>query len=300
MTTWPTGDDGRRPRGDPGAASPLTATPSRRLALFVAGFDERDARELCELDEVLATLQRLEAFSLVRATVEPDGEPRFRMLETIRGAAAARLDARPDAAAVRLRFVQGAAARAQEGADGLRDIEPARALAWMTWEAPNLRAALDHATALGEPDLAVQLAMTLATHGVRAGNAYESLRRLRAAMELGPLSAGIRSEALCALVNLCWMTGEPVDVAARAGEAVELARETGDGRREARALIALGSFGPPEHAVETLTAAIDLATRIGYQWAVNSGVDNLAGLHADAGRWKAAFDQFERSAAAAD
>lgn len=279
--------------------APADRDAFEQLALFVVGFDERDARALVGIDNVLPLLRRLEAFALVRADVEADGEPRFRMLETIRATAATRFDARTDAPAIRRRFVEQSAAHAQEAADALRDVEPEGALAWMTREAPNLRVALELATSLPEPALAVQLAMTLATHGVRAGNAFESLRRLRAAMALGPVPPGIRSEALCAIINLCWMTGDPVDVGALGGEAVALARQAGDPRREARALVALGSFGPPEVAVETLTAAIDVATRIGYQWALNAAMDNLATVHADAGRWKAALELLERSAEAA-
>ena len=51
--------------------------------------------------------------------------------------------------------------------------------------------------------------------------------------------------------------------------------------------------------METLTSAIEVATRIGYEWAVNVAIDNLADLHADAGRWSAALDLLERSAATA-
>jgi predicted ATPase/DNA-binding CsgD family transcriptional regulator len=279
--------------------SPSDRDVFEALSLFVAGFDERDARELGGLDDVLTPLRRLEAFALVQAHADLDGEPRFRMLETIRTAAAERLAARPDTHALRRRFVELSARHAQSAADALRDVEPGRSLAWMAAEAPNLRAALEIATAIPEPALAVQLAMTLATYGVRAGNARDSLRRLRAAMELGAVPPGIRSEALCAVVNLSWMTREPADFAAMASEAVDLAREAGDARREARALVALGSFGRQDEAVETLTSAIDLATRIDYQWAVNAAVDNLASLHADAGRWKAALELSERSAESA-
>ena len=95
------------------------------------------------------------------------------------------------------------------------------------------------------------------------------------------------------------MTRETADFEGLAQEAVALARQAGDARREARALVAVGSFGRQDRAVEVLTSAIELATRIGYEWAVSVAIDNLADLHANAGRWSAALDLLERSAATA-
>ena len=269
------------------------------LSIFPAPFDEGGARAVADADDILAVLRRLEAIALLQPMVEADGEPRFRILEPIRIVGEERLRARSDLETVERRFAHQAAERAQAAADALRDVHTGRALDWMAAEHPNLSAALAVTTRLGDAPSSVQLAMTLATFEVRAGNVRKSLDRLRAAMAVGPVPAGIRSEALCAVVNLCVMTSEDADLAAICREAIDLARAAGDGRREARALIALGSYGPPEDGDRLLSEAIESATAIGYTWAALAAMDNLASLRADRGEWRGALELLERSFALA-
>jgi predicted ATPase/DNA-binding NarL/FixJ family response regulator len=267
-----------------------------RLSIFVAPFDEEGARAIADVDDVLPVIRRLEAIALVQPLVDPDGEPRFRILDTIRHVAAGRLADDRDRDTLERRFVGHAAAAAQRAADALRDVRPGGALTWMTAEQPNLRAALAIAMRRGEANRSVQLAMTLATYGIRAGNVRESLDRLRHAMQLGPVDPAIRSEALCAIVNLSVAVQEKDDLTGMCREAIALARAAGDARREARALIALGSYGPRAEAEEILAEAVEFTARIGYTWATLAALDNLATAKAEAGQWKAALDLVERSA----
>jgi predicted ATPase/DNA-binding CsgD family transcriptional regulator len=269
------------------------------LSIFVAPFDELDARAMIDRDDVLPVLRRLEASALVQPQVERDGEPRFRILETVRAVGSARLARRDDADAIESRFVAQAARRAQGAADALRDVDSSDALAWMTAELPNLQAASALAVRRGDAESAVQLAMTLATHGVRAGNARQCLAALRVALAMGPVSAGVRSEALCAVLNLSAMTGEEADIVAIGREAIDLAEAAGDARREARALIALGSFGPHADAERVLRDAIVFSEAIGYAWATLTATLNLASLYAGDGRWSAALDAFRDAAGVA-
>jgi ATP/maltotriose-dependent transcriptional regulator MalT len=104
---------------------------------------------------------------------------------------------------------------------------------------------------------------------------------------------------MCAVVNLCVMTGEGADLVAMCREAIDLARAAGDGRREARALIALGSYGPPEDGERLLTETIEFATAIGYTWATLAAMDNLAALRAQRGEWRGALALLEQSFAIA-
>jgi non-specific serine/threonine protein kinase len=269
------------------------------VSIFPAPFDEPGARAVTGVDDVLPVLRRLDAIALLQPIVEVDGEPRFRILEPIRMVGEGRLGSRTDLEAVERRFVGQAASRAQEAADALRDVHPRGALDWMAAEHPNLSAALGVATRLEDAPSSVQLAMTLATFEVRAGNARKSLERLRAALAMGQVPAVIRSEALCAVVNLCVMTSEDADLVAMCREAIDLARAAGDGRREARALIALGSYGPPEDGDRILTEAIESATAIGYTWAALAAMDNLASLRAERGEWRGALALLEQSFAIA-
>jgi ATP/maltotriose-dependent transcriptional regulator MalT len=134
---------------------------------------------------------------------------------------------------------------------------------------------------------------------ISALNARRSLDRLRAALAVGQVPGVIRSEALCAEVNLCVMTGEDADLAAMCREAIDLARAAGDGRREARVLIALGTYGPPEDGDRVLTEAIQSATAIGYTWAALAAMDNLASLRAARGDWRGALALLQESFATA-
>jgi predicted ATPase/DNA-binding CsgD family transcriptional regulator len=269
------------------------------LTLFAAPFDEPGARAVTDAGDVLPLLGRLEASALIQPLADPDGEPRFRILEPVREVGAGRRSDRIDHQDAETRFVAQAAVRAQAAADALRDVHPGRALAWMAAEEPNLVAALDLAGRRMDAEHAVQLAMTLATYGVRAGNARTSLDRLREALARGPVPPAIRSEALCAVVNLCVITREDADVVGMCREAVALARVAGDTRREARALVALGSYGPADEAAAVLTEAIELATRIGYTWARLAAIDNLASIRASRGQWKHALELLEASSSAA-
>jgi predicted ATPase/DNA-binding CsgD family transcriptional regulator len=270
------------------------------LSIFVAPFDEPGAQAVLATDDVLPILRRLDAAGLLQPIVDTDGEPRFRILEPVRTVGEARRTASHDARAIERRFVGQAAARAQAAADRLRDAHPNRALGWMATEQPNLRAALAAATSAHDAPAAVQLAMTLATFGVRAGNARQSLHDVRAAMDIGPVPAGIRSEALCAIANLSTIVQEGLDVGPLCREAVELARSVRDGRRMVRAQIAAGMYGPRAQSVEVLVEALEFARSIGYGWAVVAASDNLANVYLDAGRWRDALDLLERRLAERD
>ena len=283
-----------------GLVDPPDRAVFEQLAVFVDGFDEPGAAAVTELADVLPNLRRLEAAALIRALADRDGEPRFAMLETIRAVGAKRLAARPDRDAIRRRFVATEAARAQAAADTLRDVaEQHAALTWMAAESSNLRSAYRSAVEHEHPAEAVQLAMTLATYGVRAGNPRECLARLREALLLGPVPPGIRSEALCAVVNLSVILDEPGDLVGMAREAVELAQVAREPRREARARVALGSYGPRSEAVAILQGAADFADRIEYAWAANAANVNLATTLLDAGRPKDALVVFRRELRAA-
>jgi len=276
--------------------TPEDRTAFGAMGVFAGGFDDEAAEAVTGIAPVLHTLRRLEGVSVITSTPTADGEPRFVMLETIRSVARRRLEGRGGREATERRFAEHFAARAQQAADGLRDLAPAPSLAWFSREIANVQAAYAVAVGLGDAALAVQLAMTMATYGVRSGSVRESLTRLRTAMELGDVPPGIRSEALSAVVNLRFMLGSTDGLAALAEEAVVLAEVAGHGRRRARAMVALGSYGPASEAARVLEEATDFADRIDYPWAAMAAAENLASVYADQGRLADALARLQRVA----
>jgi predicted ATPase/DNA-binding CsgD family transcriptional regulator len=220
----------------------------RRLAVFAGTFGLAAARALgadatVSAAEVLPALGRLVDKSLVVADVQAD-ESRYRLLETIRAFAAARLvDAEEDTAlrerhlAWFLRFVEAAEADRESDADGWR-----RAL---VLEYDNLRAALEWGLAAEDPRAGRQLAASLAWlwHLDRRGR--EGIGFLRRAIDRAPDEPSRLQARLMTGLALVADTAGPLDVEHdAAARAVELATDVGDEGLRALCLnlLAVGSF----------------------------------------------------------
>lgn len=220
----------------------------RRLAVFAGTFGLAAARELCAggtvpAAEVLPALGRLVDKSLVVADVTAE-ESRYRLLETIRAFAAARLVAAEEDTALRerhlawfLRFVETAEADRESDADAWR-----RAL---VLEYDNLRAAMEWGLAAEDPRAGRHLAASLAWlwHLDRRGR--EGIGFLRRAIDRVPDERSRLQARLLTGLALVADTAGPLDVERdAASRAVELATDVGD--EELRALclnlLAVGSF----------------------------------------------------------
>ena len=77
-----------------------------RLAVFVGGCTLEAAEAVCGGDGLLTGLSTLIDNSLLRQEEQPDGEPRFTMLETIRAYALERLEASGEAEEIRRRHAE--------------------------------------------------------------------------------------------------------------------------------------------------------------------------------------------------
>jgi predicted ATPase/DNA-binding CsgD family transcriptional regulator len=220
----------------------------RRLAVFAGTFGLAAARALCAggtvtAAEVLPALGRLVDKSLVVADVRAD-ESRYRLLETIRAFAAARLVEAQEDTALRerhltwfLRVVEAAEADRETDADGWR-----RAL---LLEYDNLRAALEWGLAAEEPRAGRQLAAALAWlwHSDRRGR--EGIGFLQRAIDRVPDERSHLQARLLTGLALVADTAGPLDVERdAAARAVELATDVGDEGLRALCLnlMAVGSF----------------------------------------------------------
>ncbi|MDT4993497.1 MAG: hypothetical protein QOH97_3389 [Actinoplanes sp.] len=204
----------------------------RRLAVFAGTFGLAAARALCAegavtAAEVLPALGRLVDKSLVVADVRAD-ESRYRLLETIRAFAAARLvEAQEDTAQRErhltwfLRFVESAEADRETDADRWR-----RAL---VLEYDNLRTAVEWGLAAEEPRAGRQLAAALAWlwHSDRRGR--EGIGFLRRAIDRVPDERSRLQARLLTGLALVADTAGPLDVERdAASRAVKLATDVGD------------------------------------------------------------------------
>ena len=132
----------------------------RRLAVFVGG---------CTLEAIEAvghgvTLDQVEALvdhSLLRRERDPEGEPRFSMLETIRAYGIEQLKQAGDLTAARRAQASYVLDVAEQAADELTGADQTVWLDRLEAEHPNLRAALRWALGQGEDETALRLGAAL-------------------------------------------------------------------------------------------------------------------------------------------
>jgi predicted ATPase/class 3 adenylate cyclase len=133
-----------------------------QLGVFVGGCRLDAAEALCKANlEILDGLQTLVEDSLLRRRADPDGEPRFWMLETIRDYACDLVEAEGDAEEARRRHAEHFAKSAEQLDVESRTGDHAAVIARLDEERGNLRAALDWAREQRDGELLVRLATAL-------------------------------------------------------------------------------------------------------------------------------------------
>ncbi|MFJ3922086.1 AfsR/SARP family transcriptional regulator [Streptomyces sp. NPDC090022] len=160
--------------------APPERTLMRRLAVFTGGFTLESAEAVCAgggiaADDVLDLLTRLVDRSLVVAAHPP---ARYRILESVLAYGRERLDEAGEAAALRQRHARHFTELAEHAAPLLHGGDQRRWLHVLDTEAPNLRAALEHAG----PD-GLRLVNSLAWYWHVRGRVGEALRSLDQALD---------------------------------------------------------------------------------------------------------------------
>jgi predicted ATPase/class 3 adenylate cyclase len=213
-----------------------------RLSIFEGGIDLAAAEAVCgpasELGiDVTDGLVELAEQSLVRS-VETDGEPRFRILETIRMFALEKLGARGEADVIAARHGDWFLALAQRIAPQLSGADQRTHLEQLEREHDNIRAALDRATAAGDGRVAIGLAFAVWRFWQKRGHLSEARRRLDA-MAAAPWSRddpSLRARLMEALGGVCWWQADIRSMRPAYAEAVEIWRRLGDKAELANAL----------------------------------------------------------------
>lgn len=238
----------------------------RRLAVFVDSWTLAAAEAVAGASgDALEALPMLVESNLAHAMPGRDGEPRFRMLETVRAFSMEQLDASGELSAARdrhadwcLAFIETANARL----DG-RDDGP-----WIErWELErdNLRSALAWRIEQGDAEAALRLAAAQLGFWYNRGpvsEGYEWLARGLALPAAGRVDPGLRVVALQAASLLAWTSGDADTARGLARDSLTLARDSGNGVGESWAHNLLGlaaiSRGDIATAMEHLDTAISL------------------------------------------
>ncbi|GAA1956411.1 helix-turn-helix transcriptional regulator [Amycolatopsis minnesotensis] len=239
----------------------------RRLAVFAGGCTLGAARSVCAGGTageggVLDSLGRLVDKSLVFVE-EHDGQARFRLLETIRDYAAAKLGEAGENDGARERHLDFYLSLAETAEPELdRDKDAWRAL--LQPEQENLRGALDWGLAAADPGRGRRLAAATAWLWNVHGRGHEGMAYLRRAADLVPDERSALQVRLLIGIAEVADTTAPLDHGA-AERGLEIATELGDERLRARCLglHALGRLFSDLAAAEKLALDAERAAEPG-------------------------------------
>jgi len=254
----------------------LLGAPERalfhRLAVFAGGFTVGAAEALTvslgDGRDVLESLTALVSHSLLRQDEQPDGEPRFAMLETIHAFARDRLAEAGEEDAARHAHLEVMLATAEEAVPYLRGPEQRTWFERLEREHDNLRAALDYALDRGHVDAAIRMAEALVRFWI-GGFLTEGRDRIdRVLGAAGPAhNRETRARLLLSHGVMTHMQGAPIEAAMIFEEAEELFREAGDERSVAVTLNHLSwsmyLAGEPTRAIALAEEALAVHERFG-------------------------------------
>jgi predicted ATPase/DNA-binding CsgD family transcriptional regulator len=269
------------------------------LGVFSGSFDEAAARAVTGDPQVLNRLRSLARVALIRVAADATGEPRFEMLETIRAFALRRLGETDELVEVHRRHGSLYADRAVAAADQVRTTSFSDRPAGAALADPNMQAAFERMVDLGETELALRIAASLASHAMQTGILRPALERLETAMALAGGSAGVRSDGLNALVSIRSALRQMADLGTLAAEAVALARLEGDPIRIVRTLITFGNWTASDRSAP-YTEAAEVAESVGYAWGAAVAWGSLADALWAAGRPAEAIAALLRALAASE
>ena len=274
----------------------------RRAGVFVGGWTVEGASAVWaeDPDEVstLEGLQRLVDRSLVRQEQQPDGEPRFVMLETIRDFALEQLSSAELAAVSRghADYFVGMAEQSE------RELTSRRQAAWLerlSREQGNLRAALRWSFDSGQPQLGARIAAAIWRFWETHGDLSEGLGWLEQALACPALDPQLRARSLAAAGSLARARGELERAQTLHNESLRCYGAADDELGVARALSNLGvvakELGDYARADTLYSRSLALRQKHGDRWGVAVVQNNRGALMRDMGKPSVARALYEES-----
>jgi predicted ATPase len=284
-----------------------------RLAVFFGGTSLETAENVAgqplglEFGEVLDAIASLVDNGLVRQVEAVDGEPRFKMLETIREFALERLTERGELEDAKNRHLQRFVELAETAEPELTRANQAVWLERLTEENDNIRGALAWSFESGQVELGLRLAGALVRFWSVRGLMTEGRRWLAEALAV---SAGVQPAVLgkaCFAAGFAALgQGDYPDARPSFERSLVLAREAGDQRLEAAALQQIGwlvmTAGNYEHdhvdrARQLAEKALEVAREIGDKLVQSGALNILAEIAAESGDDDTANSLYEESLA---
>jgi predicted ATPase/class 3 adenylate cyclase len=235
----------------------LLEPPDRRLferfSVFSGGADLAEAEAVCgpasDLgQDVLEGLGSLVDASLLRPETTAGGEPRFVMLATIREYGQERLaSSAPEATgSMRRRHAKAYLALAERCAPYLTGGQAAEWLDRIERDHDNLRAAIDWAVSVAEPEIAIRIAASIWRFWQVRGHLHEAAERwarILAMPGLETVPEALQASAFGAAGSIAYWRGEAETTYERYQSALDAARRSGDPALLAEALYN-ASFAP--------------------------------------------------------
>jgi predicted ATPase/DNA-binding CsgD family transcriptional regulator len=218
----------------------------RRLAVFMGGGRLDEVEQVCRDPDgpdagVLDGLAGLVEHNLVRRDTMPDGEPRLRMLETVREFALEELDASGEAEAIRRRHALTWVAVAEAADTELLLAHRTACVARLAADFDNLRTALTWLLDHEEADLSCRLVGALTWWWYQFGRVGTGLAWAEQALAChGTAGSTARAKALFAAGALALMLGDDSLARPRLEQAAALFQALGDKAGVAHTRIHLG------------------------------------------------------------
>ncbi len=256
----------------------------RRLSVFAGGWTLDAAEQVCagegiDRDGVLDLLTGLVDKSLV-TTDEQGPETRYRLLETVRQYATARLSDAGEIDGLRDRHLAYHLALVETAAPqvlGAGRDDPV--LHTLATELPNLRAALEWASAT-DPNAGLRLMDALALFWLFTGRYREGDAAYARALDTtGTEPTPLRGRVLAGRGKLALFGGASEAASGWAQAALEVGHTCGDLGAQGRAYDTLGlmaSLGDPASGRRLLERSVALASQAGDDWCRTSALQSLA------------------------
>jgi predicted ATPase/class 3 adenylate cyclase len=277
----------------------------RRLAVFVGGCTLEAAEAVCQAVhdlaadpgqslEVLDGVASLLDKSLLRQAEQASGEPRFRMLETIREYGLECLVASGEEPAVRRAHADYYLALVEAAELALSGPEQTTWLQRLEAEHDNLRAALRWAEESGEAELGLRLAGALCQFWLMHGHLREGQERLARLLGLAEaaLRTAVRAKVLTGAGHLAHNLGDYATARTRFEESLALWRDLGNQQGIATSLNDLGwvasSQGDFAAAHSLSQESLVLWREIGNQQGIATSLHNLGFVAHGQGEYAAA------------
>jgi predicted ATPase len=258
-----------------------------RLSIFGGGWTLEAAEAVCEDLEVIDGLASLVDKSLVQLA-HGDQDPRFTMLETIRGYAEQRLASRSPAEQQEIRdnHLRWANELAERAAPELRGENQRVWLERLHAELDNFRAAFDWSIAREDAELALRLVAALLEFWLVRADWHEGLRWVERALDLqGGSDLPVRTTALRAGAELADALSDYDAARVYYEQSLALAQRLDDRRGVAEALFGLAfeaeRVGDYKEARRLTQESVDIMRELGDEPSLARSLGGLAWLEND-------------------